>query len=370
MVGAKEPATDSKFHDTEFHATLDPFEQMNLPGEKYAREMRHFVESLPSMDYYMVLHAHDVDFLDGMADTALDERAASLTKFIKNLGTDFRLSKIAGSEGSEEYEAGVGIIPASDPKFREALAHIDNARQVLAFPDSRTMYDREQGKAMVDRLTKEGYDLCETQILGISPSAIPATLQDGLVYLAKVSTLRKHQIKLYQDSLSETAYYEKGQIVTALGKIDAAHATLERDVEEAAQKGMSYEQLFDLLDMRGPVWEKVGETLGIGMDQLRQIGRGTRRLLWTIARRSPVPLAAFFVSEFIAPKVYSLLPDDVKAVLVKHAETARSKTETILDKGVEKLRIGAKWAGERFGDAREKVSDIVEDHLKARRAAA
>ena len=130
--------------------------------------------------------------------------------------------------------------------------------------------------------------------------------------------------------------------------IKKASCTLKEDIKAATNAEYTYKEFMDLIDVRGPVWEKVASTVGVKLEDLRLISRATRKAIISLSRRHPGPIALFIAIELAAPAIYDNLPKELRAKLHNHATNVRK-------------RVGDFFNGEvvpAFADAKDKFADL------------
>lgn len=327
------------FLDQASQAVLDPIERLDVPIMQHRSELLAFIAGAKELDYYQLLGVLGEDFSDPECEWRIKDAADHLTDFINNATTDLEDDVIVGDRNTKDFAPGLGILNQEDKRIKHATDYVFEARNLLPFDNARDLYDADLGKQISKRLFENVSAMSDLQILGIPVNQLPEKSDAAVSFIERVGSLRLRQINLGASSLTSKDTVTKDECEVAAKLIAAASSNAIEEIKEASKAECSYQEFLDLVDIRGPVWEKVADILDVGLSDLQKIGRGTRKAVVSFARRHPGPLALFIAAELVAPKVYEGLPREVREKIQDKAKILRSRIETLVSEDLHEASI-------------------------------
>jgi hypothetical protein len=338
------------FQDLESTRCVDSFERANTGLSRFTKETLDFVADCENLDYYQLLGVLGQDCTHPEYEWMVKDTADHLETAIKNFTTDFDQNVIVGSKNDPDFPSGAGIFDKQNVDFIKALKIIFTAKTLLPYDEPRRMYDAELGKKIVARVIQDQDNLSDLQILGIPIDQLPSDPNKVNEYIDNVAKLRLNQVFNASESLKPKDTIEMKDCDLVASIIEKSAANLKDDIKAATNAEYSYKEFMDLIDVRGPMWEKVASTVGVKLEDLRLISRATRKAMISLARRHPGPIALFIAVELAAPAIYDNLPKELRAKLHNHATSVRKRVGDFFNDEM----IPA------FTDAKDKIAGIFQ----------
>ena len=314
---------DIPFLDSQTALCVDSFERLKTPLSVYTEEVIEFAKDSKHLDCYQILGVLGLDTTDPEYGYKVQDAGRDLTEVIKNCLTSFEKDTYTGTRNAPDYMADVGILNKDDIVFVKALKEIFKAQNLLPHEDGRRMYDSDLGKSIVARIVAHKDQLTDLQILGIPRDQLKTDPNEFEKYVENAAALRRNQVFLASERLKPEDGISMSDCHFASIAIDDAKRNVLEDEKAAVKAEYTYQEFMDLIDMQGPVWDQVATMVGVKLEDLRLISRGTRKAIISLSRRHPGPLAVFIAVELVAPSVYENLPKELKIKLHAHAQKVK-----------------------------------------------